>query len=76
MKSRKTRRDSGRKYFHNYSDEIVPEDYQWDNWRDYRDGFREGYNPFTKEKTDRKRYKNSRKERIKQARRNSPRNKR
>lgn len=43
-KTRKLRRESGRKYYNNFSDEIVEEDYYWDDWDDWRDGMRFGYN--------------------------------
>lgn len=70
------RRESGRKYPVNYTDEVVPEDYIWDDWNDYRDGYREGYDYIDKDRRDKTRRKNSKVEKIKQARRNSPRNKR
>lgn len=73
-KTRKTRRESGRKYYTNDSDEIVPEDYYWDDWDDWRDGMRFGYNQSFGEYTDKTRDKHSKQEYIKQKRRQSPRN--
>lgn len=75
-KTRKLRRESGRKYYNNFSDEIVEEDYYWDDWDDWRDGMRFGYNSSFDEYTDKTRDKHSKQERIKQRMRKSPRNQR
>lgn len=75
-KRRKVRRESGRRYYNNDSDEIVEEDYYWDDWDDWRDGMRFGWDHSFNEYTDKTRNKWSKQEQIKQRRRQSVRNKR
>jgi len=84
-RTKKDRRNSGRKVLKIYHPEELPyETVYWDNWIDFRDGMR-GYNDHTKimpqkaclsDWFDAKRWnkKNKRMAKIREARKNSPRN--